>query len=158
MKRIPLTRGKYAIVDDEDYEKVSKYKWYCAKVVRVNDEPVYYAVKSIWKKGKLRMHRLIMKPTGNKVVDHINGDGLDNRKSNLRLCLNNENLMNRHTKPRSNSGKTGVSFNSRNQKWQAQIGYQGKVWHLGWFSNKEDAFDMRDIAKQIFYPILYSKS
>ena len=83
-RRIPLTQGKYAIVDPEDFERLNKYKWYAVK-----DSRTFYAYrnKRVGKKYiSLGMHREILDPPGHLVVDHINHNGLDNRKANLRLA------------------------------------------------------------------------
>ena len=83
-RRIPLTQGKYAIVDPEDFERLNKYKWYAVK-----DSRTFYSYrnKRVGKKYiSLGMHREILDPPGHLVVDHINHNGLDNRKANLRLA------------------------------------------------------------------------
>lgn len=85
MKQIPLTQGKVALIDDEDYKHISQRKWYAAKIGKT-----YYAQHSIIRDGNqttLMMHRQIMNPPSNLQCDHINGNGLDNRKSNLQSAL-----------------------------------------------------------------------
>ena len=119
MRKIKLSQNKIAIVDDEDYEMLIKHKWYANKLKHkwyVNTN-----VRIANKRTVIRMHRMILKPNTNVQVDHINGNSLDNRKDNLRLCNNAENMRNRD-KPRNNtSGYKGVTWNKDMKKWQAQI-------------------------------------
>ena len=86
MKEIPLTRGKFALVDDEDYEWLSQWKWYCSTTG--------YAVRGC-KNRILYMHREIAKTKPGMLTDHINRNKLDNRKENLRFCSHRENMKNR---------------------------------------------------------------
>lgn len=90
--KIPLTQGQFAIIDDEDYEKVKPHKWranYCKGISN------YYVQNCGWGVPTIMMHRLIMNAPKGLVVDHINHNTLDNRKSNLRVCTQSENLRNR---------------------------------------------------------------
>lgn len=91
-KIIKLTKGYETIVDDEDYEELSKHKWY-ANVGGTAPHLVY--ARGTINGKKVRMHRVIMKTTENLVVDHKNHDTLDNRKKNLRNCTQKENQENR---------------------------------------------------------------
>lgn len=137
MKRIPLTQGKFALVDDEDFERLNKVKWYCSK----NG----YAVRSAKKPNSewtvLRMvHEIIGKPPRGFLVDHIDGNKLNNRKSNLRFCTPSQNLMNKG-KPESNtSGYKGVSWDKVNKKWKAEIKVNGKSKTLGRFLTPKIAY------------------
>jgi hypothetical protein len=90
---IPLTKGAVAIVDEEDYDEVSKYKWYLSDTG--------YALRTVYANGTtkhLRMHRVLIDAPSGKVVDHLNRNPLDNRKSNLRICTPSDNAKNRITK------------------------------------------------------------
>lgn len=137
MKEIPLSRGLVAIVDDEDFEYLSQWKWH---LFRTKDGD--YATRNIRlnsKRTKIRMHTQLMTPPDGLVVDHRNGDGLDNRRSNLRVCTLTENNCNRRGSGASKY--LGVSYKSRQGKYTAQI-YQhgkGKQIHLGSFLNEIDA-------------------
>lgn len=136
-KEIQLTRGKVAIVDDDDYEWLNKWKW-CA-IKRCN---TWYAerreLKSI--SGKIiRMHRLITCASTGEVVDHKNRDGLDNRRNNLRKCTPSQNNSNSVAKRNSTSGFKGIYWDKHNKKWRATISIQGYPKHLGRFKNKVDA-------------------
>lgn len=130
MKVIPLTQGKFAIVDDEDYEFVSRYKWHANK-----NGNVWYARRT--DRGRtIMMHWLIM---GGKNVDHINGNGLDNRRENLRFATTTEQARNRPSQKGSTSRYKGVSWNSAQGKWVVKIGGSKPVSHLGYFKTEQDA-------------------
>jgi hypothetical protein len=137
MKRIPLTQGKVALVDDEDYVWLSQWKW-CAHLVGKK----WYAVHNHYEgpiQHHWRMHRLIMKAGKGKQVDHINGDGLDNRKENLRFCTHTGNMRNAGPHCDGSSGYKGVYWHRKNSRWQAHITINGKQRYLGHFRVKEDA-------------------
>lgn len=124
-KKIPVGHGQFAIVDDEDFELVSKYRW--------NAKGTYgYAVTN------LRMHRLIMNAPAGMFVDHINGDTLDNRRCNLRICTNAENQQNTASRGGTSRYK-GVSFNKKSGKWKAAFLANGKCYYLGLWESEEDA-------------------
>lgn len=122
MKYIKLTQNKRAIVDNIDYDNLSKYKWFYH-----NRGNVYtgYARKS-----NGFMHRIIMDCPKGSVIDHVNGNGLDNRRSNLRICTQSENMMNRGVTRKSKSGYKGV-FDTRRRGFIAVIKYKGKLIYLG---------------------------
>ena len=136
MKTIPLTRGYTAIVDDDDYEELSQYNWqvtgknikYARRCGRVSDGELQN--KSIF------MHRQIMKPQNDMAVDHINFNGLDNRRSNLRVCTNQENT--RHSRVQKKRHYKGVS-KLKDGNWMAIIIVNGKSIYLGYFPTEEDA-------------------
>ena len=123
MKQIPLTQGKFALVDDEDYEKLSQSKWN-ERGTRTN---VYARTQ-----GGLSMHRLLMGSQGDE-IDHIDGNGLNNQKSNLRVCTRAENSRNRKLGKTNKSGYKGVSWKTENKKWQVAIMKDAKQIHLGYF-------------------------
>jgi hypothetical protein len=141
MIEIPLTQGQVALIDDEDFELVSQYKW-CARWSPGMRS--YYAVTTIRKPdGKrihLQMHRLIMNAQKGEQVDHINHNTLDNRKSELRICNASENQHNRGKNLNNSSGNKGVYAHKASGKWQAQIALNGKTIHLGLFATKEEAY------------------
>ena len=108
MKRIPLTRGMYAIVDDEDYEYLNQWKWGARK-----DHNAFYAVRGVEVNGRceaILMHRVIADAKEGDEVDHGNGNGLDNTRKNIRICTHAENAKNRRLNKNSTTGFKGVSF------------------------------------------------
>lgn len=144
MKQIELTRNIYTLVDDEDYDLVSQYKWQATW-----DGYHWYAVTGPNKKTTnklLRMHRLIMNAQPGQEVDHKfhYEDYVDNQKINLRLCTRTENNWNRrkyfaHVGKSTSSQYKGVSWHRQRQKWQAQINENKKLVYIGLFSNETEA-------------------
>ncbi len=148
MKEIQLTRNQAALVDDEDYEELSKHKWYSAYR---KDNQAYYAARKGPQKSLL-MHRVIMNVTEPSIyVDHRNRDTLDNRKCNLRLCSGAQNQMNRPVQPNNTSGHRGVSWNKQNNKWHARINVSGKRIFLGYFTDLQNAADIYEKAAEKFF-------
>lgn len=143
MKQIPLTQGKFALVDDEDFERINSHKWSLGNVGRNN----LYAIRSVYKNGKkektVYMHREVLELTSKKHVDHVNSNGLDNQKANLRECTHSENMRNRirHNK----SGFKGV-FQMGN-RWKAMIRNR----YLGLFTTAIDAARAYNAAAKQLY-------
>ena len=136
MREILLTQGKVALVDDEDFEEISKYKWH------VNNDG--YATRNYWLNQKcytIRLHRLITKAKSGDEVDHINLNKLDDRKSNLRICSLSENRRNRTIKQNNTSGYKGISFcpEKKKNQWSSRIGINGKRICLGHYGTKKEA-------------------
>lgn len=131
MKKIPLTQGKYAVVDDSDYKLVSGYKWYFDGK---------YARRRDYKSGKqIRMHRQILGDSMQLEVDHANGDGLDNRRSNIRICTRSQNGMNKKIQRNNTSGYRGVSWWSHGNKWKATIRINKKPKHVLYSKDPKEA-------------------
>lgn len=123
---IPLTQGKNAIVDFEDYERIMAMgKWHYTHKG--------YASKRKDMNGHSFMHRVIMNAPKNAQVDHIWGNRLDNRKENLRICTNSQNQYNSRIQKNNKSGYKGVSWHKKNKKWKAKIQLSGRDIHLGYF-------------------------
>ena len=118
------------LIDLDDVDKARSYKWGITKG---------YAQSS---KGIL-LHRLIMNPGDDMVVDHINHDKLDNRKDNLRICSTRQNTMNQNVSKNSTSGITGVTWDKTNGKWMAYIKVNYRQITLGRFTNLDDAIQAR---------------
>lgn len=144
VKKIPLTQGQHALVDDEDYEFLNQFKW-CAHKAPGYD--VYYAVRTHCceiKDGKrinkrIAMHRLIMDAPKGLEVDHINRVGTDNRKSNLRIVTRRQNSHN--TPKRGTSKYKGVWWNKSAKKWQSQTQINNKIIRIGFFDSEKEAFE-----------------
>jgi hypothetical protein len=151
MKTIPLTQEKVAIVDDEDYEKLAVHKWYAhvGNNHKNKNKRIYYAARC--KKGKtILMHREIMSCPEGMEVDHINGNTLYNRKSNLRICTSADNTYNSRSRIATSSYK-GVCLHKLTKKWYSQISYKHKKHYIGLFKNEvlaAKAYD--DSAKELF--------
>ena len=139
MRQIKLTQGKFAIVDDDLYNELSKYNW-CV----TNQPSTSYAVRNE-NNATIRMHRQILnlKYGDGKIVDHINRNGLDNRKGNLRIVSKAINCRNHGGHSDNTSGYTGVSWHKGINKWQAQINSRDRFINLGYHSNIKDAIDAR---------------
>ena len=157
MKRIPLTKGKFAIVDDDDFIKLSKYKW-CLFYKNGKTGLICNAVRNSSKKnGKksrlIYMHREIMEAPSGLLVDHINFNSLDNRKLNLRVCTASQNQFHRRRQKhrKYNAKYKGIFYNKRRGKWTSSIGYLNRVYYLGTFNNQEDAAIYYNVAAQIFH-------
>ena len=130
---IPLTQGKFAIVDAEDYDRLNRYQWHACKC-----KSTYYACRV--EGGKtIRMHREIMHAPKGVIVDHINHNGLDNRKGNLRLCTHAQNCYNQRASSTGTSKYKGVCWHKCNRKWIARIRCDGKFYNLGDFENEIEA-------------------
>lgn len=139
---IPLTKGHTAIIDAVDSD-LAKLKWHSFPAYHTN-----YASRhaSGSRKSEL-LHRVILSRmlecelTKDDRVDHVNGDGLDNRRCNLRLANRNQNAQNQRRNSRNSSGLKGVTFNKANQKWVSQITVNKKVTYLGSFDTPEAAHE-----------------
>lgn len=134
MIEIDLSQGKTALIDEDDYDKVSQYVWHAHK----STDNAFYA-RCTKDRVYLYMHRLIMDAKDGYSVDHINGNRLDNRKSNLRICSHAQNLANRPKQANNKSGFKGVIFDKSRNKWRSEIRVDGKSYYLGRFDDKIDA-------------------
>ena len=136
MKEIQLTQGKVALVDDEDFEYLNQWKWHLHK----NGNQLYARIVFYENKKRkgIYMHRFILEPK-EKCIDHMNGNGLDNRKCNLRICERHENALNRSININNLSGFKGVSWHKPSEKWRAQIQYKKICYHLGNYEKRIDA-------------------
>lgn len=156
MKTILLTQGKFALVDDEDYRWLSRWKWYSLRQ-RGN----FYAIRNKGKRpnrNKLLMHREILNAQEYQGIDHKNHNGLDNRKINLRICTKNQNQHNRLPNKKSSSKHKGIYWDkSYTKKWHAQIQFNHRRIFLGRFSNEIEAAKAYDQkAKELFGEFAYT--
>ncbi len=140
MNQIPLTQGKFALVDDEDFAELNKHKWYAHKL-----SGIFYADRhgkqSSGKRFSVLMHRVILGLVvgDGKQVDHINHDGLDNRKSNLRVCNVQQNQYNKKNQTNGTSPYKGVYQKTGWRRWKSTIHHNGKCIHLGHHDTQEEA-------------------
>ena len=150
---IKLTQGKVAIIDDADFDLVSRHKWYAVTSQRHN---TYYAIaharRDDGSRTTIQMHRLILGLTDPKIhTDHIDGDGLNNQRANLRECSNAENQWNTGAKINNTSGFKGVSWNKWRGKLVASIAVDGKQKYLGYHDTKEAAYEAYCTAAAEFH-------
>ena len=124
-----------AIIDLDDIDRVKDYKWTYSHGYVVN------------RKSRMSLHRLIMDCPDDMVVDHWNHNKLDNRRDNLRICTQQENMMNRSIQSNNTSGITGVNWDKSRGKWRAQIMLNKKTKYLGLYENIEDAIQARRQAE-----------
>ncbi|KKN06040.1 hypothetical protein LCGC14_1081180 [marine sediment metagenome] len=148
MKRIPLTRGKFALVDDEDSELVNLFKWRAAK-----GRNTYYAVAWVCFKDDrsifIQMHRLILNSKPHEHTDHADMNGLNNQKYNIRKCNRSQNQHNRKSCIGSSQYK-GVSWCKDRGKWIVHIGINGKHLNIGRFISEIEAAKAYDAkAKEL---------
>ena len=153
MKKIYLNgkngEGKYALVDDKDFLELSNYQWYLDSNgyprTPTRDNPDR---KMIMK----RIHRMIIKPKSKKeIIDHINGNLLDNRRANLRIVNDQQSSFNRGLEIRNKSGFKGVAWNNQRNKWQAKIEINDKKIYLGFFYDKQEAALAYNEAAQKYF-------
>lgn len=135
MKKIPLGHSdKFALIDDQDYEDVSRHRWY----LQLGKSRLY--ARRQWRIGnRKRKYQALHNFLGFKFADHINGNGLDCRRENLREANHSTNGANRPAPSNNTSGNKGVSWHGIGKCWTASIHFQGKQQYLGLFKKKSDA-------------------
>lgn len=136
---IPLTKGYEAIIDAADVSLVERWNW--AARVKPNAVYAFRTSQRNGKKSDIKLHRFILSAPADLDVDHINGNGLDNRRENIRLATPSENMRNRGPNCRNTSGFKGVSFHKLTAKWESRIWSEGKQVVLGYFDTPELAHD-----------------
>ncbi|KKN66937.1 hypothetical protein LCGC14_0466170 [marine sediment metagenome] len=150
MREIILTQGKVSLVDDKDYKWLNEYKWYAHK-----DGYTYYAVRnrSIWTDGVgpglISIHRVILKAKKGEICDHIDRNGLNNRRSNLQIVSARKNSLNSRLSKSNTSGFKGVYYVgldiNLNERWTAQIIINGIHKYIDVFATPEEAHEARQI-------------
>jgi hypothetical protein len=149
-RRIKLVGGGYAKVDAEDYEKLCGYVWYIKEGRNTS-----YALRLNPAGGKpkiISMHREIMQAGCGTIVDHINREGLDNRKENLQFVTRSQNAMNYVKKARADGSKyRGVCKDKKRGKWRAYIHCDLKPRHLGYFASEIEAGKAYDEAAKKYH-------
>lgn len=149
MKAIELTRGMVAVVDDDDFDRLAQYNWrysgrkrggHAARVVYING-----------KQASILMHREIMNPPSDLEIDHINGNGIDNRKQNLRVATHAQNLRNQTVRSTNKLGVKGVCLTRQKDKYRATITTNGKQKQIGVFNTVEEAKAAYDKAAPLYH-------
>lgn len=140
MKEIVLTQNQVALVDDCDYERLNKFKWYAKK-----HRNTFYAGRNFprinGKQYRINMHHeIIGSPPVGKMSDHEDGNGLNNQRYNLRHVTNRQNGQNKKNIQKT-SKYPGVSWHKASKKWRTTIRINGKHKHLGLFANEVEAFE-----------------
>jgi hypothetical protein len=138
--RLALSRGYWSWIDEADYPRLSRFNWH------INDKKNgpscksgLYAQTSVAGYGKLSLHTLIMDTPPGMVVDHINGDGLDNRRDNLRIVTPEQNHLNKSKRKYASSKFKGVHWDSTRGGWLVKIKRQGAETYLGFFDSETEA-------------------
>jgi hypothetical protein len=144
MMIIPLTQNMVAYIDDEDYTSINSFKWYARK-----HGNTFYALRSVktCKGGiTLYMHRIINKTPDGVGTDHIDGNGLNNQKSNLRTATHQQNGENLHVDKTSKF--PGVSLSDTKKKWLVRVRVNGIQKVIGYYSIEEEAATVYMVAKK----------
>jgi hypothetical protein len=145
-RRIYLGESEWTILDQEDYYRLGHLKW-CITANKYTFYAVRFAKTGHRKIKPVKLHREIMGAPAGRLVDHKNGNGLDNRRDNLRLATYSQNACNRRRdKSKTSSRFVGVSFKKRDNNWAARINYKGKTISLGRFGSELDAAKAYDLA------------
>ena len=151
IRLIPLTQGKTAIVDAEDYEALSAHHW----IASGREGKSFYAVRYEWKNNKriasYKMHSVIQLVPERWVVDHINGNTLDNRRSNLRAVTYSQNSINRRLQSNNTSGHKGVSRNAITGKWTVLIQVEEEYKLLGSYASFDLACKIYDAVAAVLH-------
>lgn len=137
---IPLTREKFAVVDDEDFPLLARFKWQA-----IISRNTFYARRNAGGGRQIRMHRVILDAPTNLQVDHVSGDGLDNRRCNLRLVTHSQQQMNKR-KSKGTPRFKGVKRQRGSGRWGARIKVGQKCIRLGTFESEEEAARAYDAA------------
>lgn len=143
-RAIPLTGGKYTLVDESDYDFINQWHWRVEGGYAIRSRNSNEA--SLKKPKRILMHRVILNTPDGMATDHINGNPLDNRRCNLRICTKSENNKNRKPNYKSTSKYKGVTRSHESKKWRVQLGMNGKNLHIGLFESEDDAARAYNLA------------
>ena len=157
MKKIKLGKSeKFALIDDEDFESVNLYNWRC-QISKIR--PVIYVRTNVKVNEKLvavKLHNFLMNPPEGFVVDHKDGDGLNNQRENLRICTDSRNKINVGLRKDNTSGYKGVDFVKRLNKYRSQIRINRKTKYIGIYQTAEEAARSYDeTATKLFGEFAY---
>lgn len=134
MKEIILTKGNIAFIDDEDFQSLSKWSWYTHNTYAARGTFINYTNKLHF------MHRQILGLNDpNLFIDHIDGNGLNNQKYNLRVCTHSQNMMNRKKNQNASSRFKGVYWNSEKRKWHVRCVVNKEIYIVGYYKDEREA-------------------
>jgi len=153
MKQIPLTQGKIALVDNEDFEYLSQWKWFAHK-----SRNTFYAERKAGKDTHIKMHRQLLglEHGDRRQTDHQNHNGLDNRQGNIRICTPQQNHRNLLPLKEKSSKFKGVSWFKPGKKWRVRISFNKRMIYLGYFTSEtEAALVYNEAAKKYFGNFAY---
>ena len=140
MKKILLSKCKFAIVSDENFEWLNRWKWTADK-----GYSTFYAHRRDYKtREKIYMHRLILNAKSGEVVDHINRNGLDNRRENLRIVTPTQNNYNQKIRSDNKSGYRGIWWSGERRKWIVEIWNKKKKYYFGGYKDINDAISIKN--------------
>lgn len=146
MKKIPLNKGKFATIDDKDFEELGQMRW------ELDGNGYVYSrsqrnrsVKRIW------LHKLLLDCPRSMEIDHIDGNILNNQRANLRVVTHADNLKNQKLRKNNTTGLNGVGWFGAGKKWRARIMVDYKEIHLGYFEDKQEAIKARRKAEQTYF-------
>jgi len=148
--KIPLTKGFFCKIDKCDFEKVKTIAWY----FHGKD---YASMRKRETNKNILMHRYLLDVSDNKEVDHINGDPLDNRRNNLRMCSRSENCCNKRIQSNNTSGVPGVCWDKNRNKWMVRVKKNKKVYSVGRFDLFKDAVKAREKKAKELHKNFYYK-
>ena len=141
--QIPLTKGAYALIDTEDFDRVAQHGWVLDDTFKASG---YVRAHALINKKATRLHRFILGVTDPSIIiDHIDCDPLNNTKANLRVVTKSENCLNRKNKAK------GYSYDRRRGKWQAYVTRAGKTVYIGRFNTEYEAASAVEIARKEWY-------
>lgn len=147
---IQINNGHNLIIDDKDWDILKMVNWYASKNTTGTNK--YYARgHDLFTGNKLTLHRFLLDAKDGELVDHINGNGLDNRRCNLRICTNQQNQYNREKNSNNTSGYKGVSWCNSNKKWKSYIWVDGRNKYLGQYDTPEDAYSSYKKASKQYH-------
>lgn len=151
MREIELTQNKYTTVDNEHYDWLSQYSWHIKQAKNRSDYAKFTTPRKDGKQKTIHMHQILLWCPQGYEIDHINGNGLDNRMENLRIVTRLQNSMNQHKKKIGKSKYKGITYDTRSNSWQARIGKNNQRFNIGTFKKEEDAAQAYDNkAKELF--------
>lgn len=140
---------KEVLIDDEDYDKIKGYIWHIYKRPYTFYCGTFYKIDG--KQKTIDLHRFLTNCPKGFDVDHINRDGLDNRRSNLRICTRSQNIQNQKIHKDNRYGARGLYWDKSRKKWQVRICINYKTIHIGRFENKEDAINAYNEAAKKYH-------